>query len=393
MKIAMIGQKGMPATYGGVERHVHDLSVHLATLDYDVTTYNRAWYTGGKQKILDGVHLVYIPSIHTKYFDTISHVFFSTIHALFQHYDVIHYHSVGPALLAWIPKLFAPKTKVVITFHSIDRFHQKWGRIAQFVLRLGEYSANNFSDETITVSESLQNYCLDEFNHKTTYIPNAVELCKKPIMDKAIFEQFGIEPNKYITIVSRLIRHKGVHLLIDAFQELKKTSTNPEIQELKLVIIGDSAYKNNYTKTLHEQADSSDDIIFTGFQSGAILHQLMSYATTQVHPSLKEGLPITVLEAMALRTPILVSNIPEHLELIHDPNALFIQNDVSAITENLRNFFTLSFEERQNLVTQNVGTVFNQYTWDVVMPQIMQVYKPIQVATNKPMKQPHTQTA
>ena len=48
MRIAMIGQKGMPAKFGGVERHVHELSVRLVDIGHKVTVYSRKWYTKGR---------------------------------------------------------------------------------------------------------------------------------------------------------------------------------------------------------------------------------------------------------------------------------------------------------------------------------------------------------
>ena len=156
MKIAMIGQKGMPATYGGVEKHVHDLAVCLIKAGHQVTVYSRRWYTRDVLDIVDGVKVTHLPTLHTKHFDTIIHTFISTLHALFQDYDVIHYHGVGPALLAWIPRLFSPKIKVVITFHSIDRYHQKWGAIARFFLRLGEWSACLHAGDLLWAAESVR---------------------------------------------------------------------------------------------------------------------------------------------------------------------------------------------------------------------------------------------
>lgn len=86
MKIAMIGQKGIPALYGGVEKHVHDLSLRLAK-NNDVTVYSRKWYSKNLDTNFEGVNIVYTPTIHTKHLDAIVHTFSSTIHALFQKYD------------------------------------------------------------------------------------------------------------------------------------------------------------------------------------------------------------------------------------------------------------------------------------------------------------------
>ena len=62
VKIAMIGQKGIPAVQGGVERHVEELSLKLVERGFDVTVYARKWYTQG-QPVVSGVEVKHLPKI------------------------------------------------------------------------------------------------------------------------------------------------------------------------------------------------------------------------------------------------------------------------------------------------------------------------------------------
>ncbi|PIZ96004.1 MAG: glycosyl transferase family 1 [Candidatus Magasanikbacteria bacterium CG_4_10_14_0_2_um_filter_33_14] len=385
MKIAMIGQKGIPAIYGGVEKHVHDLALRLAK-NHDIYVYSRKWYTKIKENSYQGVNIVHTPTIHTKHLDAISHTFTSTIHALFQGYDIIHYHGVGPSLLSWIPRIFAPKTKVVNTFHSIDRYHQKWNFFAKFMLRLGEKAACTFAHETIAVSESIKQYCQNEYNIAPTYIPNGVNKIEKKIGQDNL-KQFNLEKNKYFVFVSRLVPHKGAHLLIEAFQNLKKNNPkNNKIQNLKLAIVGGSAYTDDYIKQLHEQAKNNNDIIFTDFQSGDILDELYANSLALVHPSLNEGLPITVLQAMSYQIPVLVSTIPEHLEIIRDPQALFIENNINEMEKCIKNFLARDTKEHEKMAKDNIAIIDKQYTWDVIVPRIEQLYKRVLLSRKNKLK-------
>ncbi len=370
MRIAMIGQKGMPASFGGVERHVHDLAVSLAGLNHQVTAYGRSWYTGKKGKIqINSVQVIHTPTIHTKHLDTISHTFFSTIHALFQGYDVIHYHGVGPALLSWIPRLFARKTRVVTTFHSIDRTHQKWGGFAKWVLRLGEKAAVQFAHYTITVSRSLEWYCQKEFNLSTVYIPNGVNPLVKT-NSLAILKKLGLEPNQYLIMVSRLVPHKGAHFLITAFSEFKQK--NPHLTNLKLVIVGGSVHTDAYVNELHAMAGT--DVVLAGFQTGTDIQALFQNASALVHPSLSEGLPINVLEAMNNGKPVLLSNIPEHLEIGTDSRLIFKRGSVESIIKTITKFFTFSQAEQDQIGEANAFIVETHYRWAILLPQILAVY-------------------
>ncbi|KKQ59880.1 MAG: Glycosyltransferase, group 1 family protein [Parcubacteria group bacterium GW2011_GWE2_38_18] len=75
MKIYFIGQKGIPARSGGVEKHVEDLATHLADAKHDVYVYTRPNYTPTELKEYKGIKLISLPTIRTKHLDAISHTF------------------------------------------------------------------------------------------------------------------------------------------------------------------------------------------------------------------------------------------------------------------------------------------------------------------------------
>ncbi|MFA5211672.1 MAG: glycosyltransferase family 4 protein [Patescibacteria group bacterium] len=383
MKIAMIGQKGIPAIHGGVERHVHDLSLNLAKKGHEVFVYSRKWYTNKNEDYnIENVKIIHKPSLHTKHLDTITHTFFATIDAIKKEnkIDVIHYHGVGPSLLAFIPRIFSPKIKVISTFHSIDRYHQKWNFLAKTVLRLGERAACKFPHQTITVSRSLENYSVNEYKAKTIYIPNAVNsLDEMPNYEEILradnLKKFNLEKGKYLVMISRLVPHKGAHILIQAFVNLKnKYKDDPKIQELKLAIVGGSVFTDKYVRDLHVLASSQNDIIFTDFQSGNILEELYSGSLALVNPSMSEGLPITVLQAMSHKKPVLVSNIAEHLELVKNPKYIFNENDIEDLENKLFDFLCADENGRSLEGEQNLKTVNKYYTWENIAPQIIKVY-------------------
>ena len=90
MKIAMIGQKGIPAKAGGIERHVEELSAELANRGHEVLVYCRSWYAWPVQNHR-GVKCVKTPSIATKHLDAITHTFTSILAATREKVDVIQF--------------------------------------------------------------------------------------------------------------------------------------------------------------------------------------------------------------------------------------------------------------------------------------------------------------
>ncbi len=369
----MIGQKGIPAAGGGVERHVHDLSRRLAMRDHKVIVYARPWYCATQEPIVDGVQVVYKHSIETKHLDTISHVFVSTIDAIERGVDVIHYQGVGPALLSWIPRLFAKNIHIVTTFHSIDRMHKKWNWVARTVLRIGEWAACTFAHETIAVSTTIKQYASKSYGGNLTYIPNAVEF--PPIHGDgcALLAAYGLEPKKYIVMVSRLIPHKGAHYLIRAWQLLKKIA--PEaVAGKKLVIAGGGHHTEKYEDTLHAMTFNDNDIIFTGMIAGDKIHELLAHAYAQVHPSDNEGMPIVVLEGMSHGLPILLSDIDEHRMVIPNSDCWFRQGNIQDLTKKLQLLLTLSVEQQVTMSAANASLIARDYSWERVVKRIEEVY-------------------
>ncbi len=185
--------------------------------------------------------------------------------------------------------------------------------------------ACKFADEVIAVSRGLQKYCLSKHKSDITYIPNGVniyqpkqinktgDLIYKNGEEKSILENFNLEPNKYILVVSRLVKHKGIHYLIEAFKSIKNID---KFQEYKFVIVGSTAFTQNYQQYLIRLTKDRNDIIFAGIQTGANLDTLFKNAYLFCLPSESEGLSISVLEAMAYGKAVLISNIDENMELI-----------------------------------------------------------------------------
>ncbi len=375
MRIAMIGQKGIPAIYGGIERHVEELSVELAKQGHKVFVYAREWYTPKNINNYHGVQIIHTPTLRTKHFDAILHTFTSTIHALFQKPDVIHFHGVGPALLCWIPRIFAPKTKVVVTMHCLDRYHQKWGFFARFILRIGEWVGCAFAHQAISVSKTIQSYCLNEYQKTTAYIPNGVKIYEH--QNCSLIDQWDIAPEKYLLMVSRLVKHKGAHYLLEAWQFARQQ--NPELlKDYKLVIVGDSTFTDNYVAQLRQIARGDNSIIFTGWQKGQTLSELYANCALLVHPSENEGLPITVLQAMSYARPVLVSDISEHKEVISDERFWFSNTNIISLAQKITELVE-NPELLKEKGVKNKALVEKNYNWPDITKQTIAFYSSLPI--------------
>lgn len=366
MKIAFIGQKGIPAIAGGVERHAEELATRLAEVtDNAVIVYTRPWYTDTSVTQYRGVRLVSLPSLYTKHLDAISHTLLAIVHAcLKERADIIHIHAVGPALLSWLARVLRPQAKVIVTFHCIDRHHQKWGQTAKRLLLLGEWMAMKCAHEVITVSKTLHQYAYEQYGRSTQYIPNGTNAVEtQPAL--RITEQFDLRANDYILMVARLVPHKGAHHLIRAFRQLKTTK--------KLVFVGDSAFTDQYCQELKTLARGDNRIVFIGLQTRRVLAELYSNAYCVVLPSESEGLPLVLLEAAAYGKAIIASDIPGNLEIIESTGIRFQSGNVEALRDALR--CMLAFPNvAADLGQRARAFVLARYQWDDIVRKTNELY-------------------
>ncbi len=369
MKIAYIGQKGIPTKTGGVERYVEEVATRMAKLGHEVFVYVRNNYTDKKLHEFEGVKIIHLPSIPTKNLDAISHTFLATVHALFQNYDVVHYHSIGPTSLSFIPKFFKKRMAVVATFQCQDYFHKKWGAVARAYLRFSEKLTCTVPDKTIAVSEELRIYAQRRYQKDLVHIPNGAEI-RFNANDSALSE-WNLEKNEYIFSASRLIRHKGIHYLINAFNRLCEKNLN---KGKKLVIAGNGSFTDDYVCELKKLAKNNKDIIFTGTISGEKLEQLFSHCFLFVQPSESEGMSLALLEAMGYGKPILISNILENVSVLRGSGFAFENKNEKDLEEKLLGILNNpEVAKSAGEESQKIAKEF--YDWDKIVSQIEDLYK------------------
>lgn len=369
MKVAFIGQKGIPAKFGGVERHVEELASEMAKGGHEVFVYVRNNYTDKKLDEYRGVRLVHLPSITTKNLDAISHTFLASLHALFQDYDVIHYQAIGPSILSWIIKIFKRKTVVVCTFHCQDYFHKKWSWFAKKMLLWGEWACCNIPDKTVTVSKSLGEYAKDKYDIEPETIYNGTRIENK--IDWKFLKKWNLEKGEYVVYVGRLIRHKGVHHLVEAFKKLTKEKKVPV--GFKLVIAGDGFYTDDYVSELKDAAKNNDSIIFTGNLEGIELSSVFAGARLFVQPSESEGLSIAILEAMSYGVPVLASDIRENTDVVENIGEIFKTNDVSDLKDKLDRIINQKIDFSSN-IEEAKRLVENKYNWEIISQKTISLY-------------------
>ena len=366
----MIGQRGLPATWGGVERHVEEIGARLVARGHQVTAYGRHSYTDRLRTEVRGIRVRSLPTVRGKGVEALTHSFQSAFVALGEHYDVVHFHAVGPGLAAAVTRPLSGAA-VVQTIHGLDADRSKWGTAGRAALRLGTWTSARVPHETIVVSRELQEHYAAVYDRRTTRIPNGVP---EPVLasEAHLRERFGLEPGSYLLHVGRLVPEKAADLAIEAFGKVRD-------DRVRLVIAGSSADTDEYAANLRDLARRVGNVDLVGFAGGQDLAALYTHAQAYVSASLLEGLPLTVLEAMSYGLPVVLSAIPPHVEVAGDEEVpgirLTTPGSLISFADGLASALSADVDAERRAATERAGRLMSAYDWDAVAAQTEAVYR------------------
>lgn len=304
MRIALMGTRGVPASYSGFETCVEQLGARLVQRGHKVTVYCRKHHISYSDETYRGMRLVRLPTITNKYLDTMVHSLISSVHALNQRYDIALYFIAGNSPVTWIPRVVGAKT--ILNVDGLDWKREKWPMAAKRYIQLAEWMATWVPTAYLTDSRVVQAYYRDRFGSEPPYIPYGSDVDPLPAGD--YLRRYDLKPREYILFVGRLVPENCAHHLVEAFQGLET--------DKKCVIVGDAPYAEAYIGGL--KASANGRVLFTGYLFGDGYRELSSHAYAFVEPSGVGGTHPALVEAMAFGNCVVVNNTPENLETIGD---------------------------------------------------------------------------
>jgi glycosyltransferase involved in cell wall biosynthesis len=355
-KILALGLRGIPNVPGGVEVHAAELYPRLSAMGAKVTVLGRAPYRpDGSPRSWKGVAVRWLWSPRVQGVEALVHTVLGVLYAAVRRPDVVHIHAVGPWLAVPLAKLL--RLKVVVTHHGQDYLREKWNAPARAVLRMGERLGMTFADERIVISRGILELARSKYHCEASLIPNGVGELSAATSSEQV-AKYGLSPHRYIIQVSRLVPEKRQLDLIAAFNAAN-------LPGWKLLLVGGAQGSQMYADQVREKCAGNAAIVSTGFLSPPEVHGLLSAAGMFVLPSSHEGLPISLLEAMKLGTPVLASDIPANLEVGLDQASYFPVGDVHTLADRLRELADLTPEARA-LIGQRLRNLCGRYDWNTI---------------------------
>jgi glycosyltransferase involved in cell wall biosynthesis len=196
---------------------------------------------------------------------------------------------------------------------------------------------------------------------KVYVIPNAV--------NTGLFRPDSVKDPNLVAWVGRLVPEKGLVYLLKAMQKIVK-----EHGKTKLVLVGAGPMKTELYE-LVKRLDLEGSIAFVGSVSRVEVAKILAKSSIFAFPSLKEGLPISVLEAMACGTPIVGSAIPGIRDVISNGQDGILVPPESQ--EQLANAILTLLNDpklRKRMGQKARQTVTMKYNWDIVLGKIEKLY-------------------
>jgi glycosyltransferase involved in cell wall biosynthesis len=358
MRIAMVGSRGIPARYSGVERVVEELTRELTLRDHEVIVYSHAAYAAGTPEPQAGRRIV-TWGVGGKHLETISHTTTAMLDSLRRKVDVVHVHCPGPALMSWIPA--AAGIPIVLTIHAADWRRDKWSPPAKAMLRAGLSMGMRLARKVTAVSETLAEELSSRFDREVLFVPNGIRPARPAPPD--LIRQWGLHGDDYVLYVGRIVPEKRVEMLLRAWGQVATLR--------KLVVVGDheeSAYGRRC-----RLGHAGPRVLFLGMQFGRALEELYSNAALVVQPSALEGMSMVMLEAASFGRCILAADIPENVRVFGDCVLYFALDNVAQLADGM----SRSLKEempRQTLGEKARRRVAALRSWATVGAEMERVY-------------------
>ena len=278
--------------------------------------------------------------------------------------DIIHAQSIGMGIPGFLAKIFLKKTFVVYGRGSEVYLPSTFmNRISKLVLKNG--------DVIIALTEDMKRGMQKFYDRDILVLSNGIDFERfKNLSREGIRKRLKInDDEKIITFVGTLHSIKGVKYLIKAMEFIIKRD-----KSIKLMLVGDGEDREEL-ESLVEELDLKECIKFVGKVQNEDIPQYMVASDVFVLPSLSEGFPVAILEAIASGLPIITTKVRGLPEIVKDgENGFLVEpKNPKEIAEKV--LLILEDEELREIIKRRNKEKVKEYTWEGVVERLEQVYR------------------
>lgn len=323
LRIALLGSRGVPHTYGGAEAFYLELAPRLVQRGHDVTVYNRSGLFKERPSHYKGARLLYLPSIETKHLGSVTHSISSILDVSFRKVDVILCVNSGVLLQLLIPRLFGKH--VCCNMDGLQWLRDKWGPLAKKYLLFNAKIARRICPKGIlTDAFEMHRIYLEEFQTPSaciTYGAN-IETSQHP----EVLSRYGLKPGQYYLIASRMVPENNADLIIEAFNRINTDKI--------LAVAGGANYRSDFVDRLKSMA--GNNVRFLGHISDLDhVKELHCNCYAYIHGHMLGGINPALVKALGYGNMILALKTLFNYEAVRECGIYFDRN-VSDLQEKLQ---------------------------------------------------------
>ena len=325
LRIAMIGDRGIPARYSGFSTLVEEVSTRLvSTHGFDVTVYCRAQYFDHRPSIYKGVKLVYLRAPGGKNFESLFHSARAIVHAALCRYDAVFVVDPGNGPLT-LP-LAISGTPFAIHTDGKGWQRTKWGNLQRRYYKWSEACSARLATWLVTDSPAMHSYYLNEYGARSTYIPYGSHVGGEP--DTSILAEHGLKPAGYHLVVARLEPENNVGLIVREYRQSRA--------QLPLVYVGAARYESSHSREVLAQTDGRVRCIGAVYDAER-LNALYANCRSYIHGHEVGGTNPSLLRAMGAGAACIPIDVVYHHEALGEQGLFFGRHpgELAAILDQL----------------------------------------------------------
>jgi len=357
----MFGLRGLrpDREISGFETAFSEIAPRLVARGHSVTIYCRAGAHSPERRVAhdSGVELTYMPSPGGKNLSAVTSTGLAVAHALAtRRFDVWLFVNVGMGHHAALARLSG--RPVVMNVDGLDWQRGKWGPIARTYFRSAARSAVRWCTELITDAEAMQAFYAREMGRETEMIAYgaSIETSRTP----ELVARFGVAPDEYYLIVSRLIPENSLDAMLEGFRRSRSRRS--------LVVVGDANYRDAFHTRLSEIAASDERIkMVGGLHDQSVLRELWCNCRAYLHGHSVGGTNPALLRAMGYGACVLARDTEFNREVLATAGRYFANDAdaVASLVDELDSSPTLVSELR----VRGPVRIRERYSWDRIVDQ------------------------
>jgi len=302
--IAMIGTRGVPASYGGFETAVEEVGRRLVARGNEVVVYCRG--TGpARPRTHLGMRLVHLSAVRHKALETLSHTALSAVHSAVRRPDVAFVFNAANSPL--LPVLRSRRIPIALHMDGLEWRRGKWGPTGRRYYRKAEELGVRWADALIADAPGIAAYYDHQFGVPTELIRYGATILRTAGTEG--ITALGLEPGGYHLVVARFEPENHVAEIVHGYHA--SAAVKP------LIIVGSAPYAAEYTRRVEDVARRDPRIrTLGGVWDQDLLDELYFHAFTYLHGHSVGGTNPSLLRAIGAGTPVIGYDVGFNREVV-----------------------------------------------------------------------------